>query len=182
MLFPELSGIKLRRQKIGIKQKELAKIAGISQSLIAKLESNKISPSYDVVKRLFIALDSLEHKNEKKCCEIMQTKIIYVQKKDRIQKAIDLMKKNSISQMPVYNGKEVVGSISEATIYDKVMNGLSKKLLVDLRIEEIMNEAFPVINADYPVSAAMPLLKSSQAILLTKDHKIQGIITKSSLF
>jgi predicted transcriptional regulator len=49
------------------------------------------------------------------------------------------------------------------------------------KVENIMEESFPVIKSDYPISAAMPLLKSSEAILLKEKHDIVGIITKSSL-
>ncbi|MBI2079314.1 helix-turn-helix domain-containing protein, partial [Candidatus Micrarchaeota archaeon] len=37
------------RRKLGITQKELAKLAGVSQSLIAKIEMGKIDPAYSKV-------------------------------------------------------------------------------------------------------------------------------------
>jgi predicted transcriptional regulator len=181
MIFPELNSIKIRRQKLGLRQKELSELAKVSQSLIAKIESENLSPSYDVVRRIFTTLDSLEHKNEKKCSEIM-AKVITIDKKETVGKAIELMKKHSISQLPVLNNNEVVGSISESTIYNKILEGNSKITLSKMQIGEIMSEPFPIIRADYPLSVAIPLLKSSEAILLTEKHYILGIITKSNLF
>ena len=181
MIFPEINTIKIRRQKLGIKQKELSKLANVSQSLIAKIESENMSPSYELVKRIFMVLDSLENKNEKKCKEIM-VPAITIQKIDIINKAIELMKKYSISQLPVLDKREIVGSISESTIYNKILEGIQRNTLIKMSIEEIMSEPFPVIKADYPISAAIPLLKSSEAILLTEKHNIVGIITKSNLF
>ena len=66
MIFPELSSIRIKRQRLGIKQKELAEKSGVSQSLIAKLEKGLIEPSYSLTVRIFLTLESLEHKNEKK--------------------------------------------------------------------------------------------------------------------
>jgi predicted transcriptional regulator len=46
---------------LGLTQGQLAKIAGVSQSFIAKIESGKIDPSYSKVKTIFDVLDlSLE--------------------------------------------------------------------------------------------------------------------------
>lgn len=181
MIFPELASIKIRRQKLGLKQKELSELAKISQSLIAKIESGNLSPSYDIVTRIFTTLDSLEHKNERKCFEIM-VKVITIDKKETVRRAIELMKKHSISQLPVLDNKEVIGSISESTIYNKILEGTPRNILIKMQISEIMAEPFPIIRADYPASAAIPLLKSSEAILLTEKHDIVGIITKSNLF
>ncbi|MEI7718565.1 MAG: CBS domain-containing protein [archaeon] len=181
MIFPEIDTIKIRRQKLGINQKELSKLSNTSQSLIAKLEAGKLNPSYELVKRIFIVLDSLEHKNEKKCGDIM-VHVITTEKTDLISKAIDLMKKHSISQLPVIDKKEIVGSISESNVYNKILEGTQKNILLKMQVGEIMGEPFPVINADYPISVAIPLLKSSEAILIKEKNILKGIITKSNLF
>jgi len=44
--FPELSRIREIRKKLNISQRELAMKAGVSQSLIAKIEGNNIDPSF----------------------------------------------------------------------------------------------------------------------------------------
>jgi predicted transcriptional regulator len=181
MIFPEIHTIKTRRYKLGINQKELSKISNTSQSLIAKLEAGKLNPSYETVKNIFMVLDSLEHKNEKKCCEIMAP-VITISKTETIEKAIDLMKKHSISQLPVLDKKEIIGSISESDIYNRILNGEQKNILFKMQVAEIMGDSFPVINADYPISVAIPLLKSTEAILIVEKNNLKGIITKSNLF
>jgi predicted transcriptional regulator len=52
MLY-ELEEIKKLRRKLGIGQKELAGLANVSQSLIAKIESKKIEPTYNKVRKIF---------------------------------------------------------------------------------------------------------------------------------
>jgi len=56
MQFPPLSYIKKMRKKFGLTQAKLAKMAGVSQSLIAKIESEKIDPSYKIAKKIFTVL------------------------------------------------------------------------------------------------------------------------------
>ena len=82
-MFPEISNIKIRRQRLGIKQGELAELSKVSQSMITKLEKGKLEPSYTIAKRIFLALDSLEHKKENKCSDIMTSKLLFAKKGDK---------------------------------------------------------------------------------------------------
>ena len=78
----ELSEIKKIRKTLGLTQTDLAKRAAVSQSLIAKIESNKIDPTYTKTKKIFDTLNDLENKEEIKAEELMNKKIIrYPQKK-----------------------------------------------------------------------------------------------------
>jgi predicted transcriptional regulator len=49
-MFPQLEDIAKKRRRLGLKQAELAKLSGVSQSLVAKLESGRIDSSYTKVK------------------------------------------------------------------------------------------------------------------------------------
>ncbi len=180
MIFPELSNIKIKRQRLGIKQKELALKAGVSQSLIAKLERGLIEPSYPIIVRIFLSLESLEHKNEKKCYEVMSRKLIFLRKNDSIGKASELLKKHSISQIPVIEGKRVIGSISESIILDK-LSSIDRKKLFSMKVGEIMEESFPIVRADSPLSSIIPLLKTTSAVLISEKNEVKGIITKADL-
>jgi len=180
MLFPELNSIKSRRLRAGIGQKELAKLADVSQSLIAKLEAGKIEPSYNIVVRIFSTLDRLEHSSEKKCFEIMTKKVIFVSKDSKVAKVAELMKKNSISQLPVVDGKIIVGSISEGVIFGKMLE-CSKKELCIKTVGEIMIEPYPVVSSEMPISVVIPMLKSTEAILVKGKKELEGIITKANL-
>lgn len=182
MIFPELKNIKIRRIKLGIKQKQLANLAGVSQSLVAKVEKGIIEPSYPIVKKLFLALESQEHKEEKKCSDIMTKRVISLNKNHKIKDAIDLMKKHSISQIPIIEREHIVGSIGESTIYNKILEGKSKESLFRLPIIEMMEEPFPTIRADTPISIIIPMLKTNSAVILIEKQKIVGIITKADLF
>lgn len=179
-MLPEISSIKSRRLLLGIKQKELAQLAGVSQSLIAKLENKGIDISYSLAKKIFLALDKAEHTKEKKCLDIMTRKLVYVRKNDKISRASDIMKKNSIDQLPVIEGNHIVGSISESLIFNKIMES-SKNKVINQQVKEIMSEPFPTVNADMPISSVLPMLKNIDAIIVKKQDNIIGIITKANL-
>lgn len=181
MIFPELNSIKSKRQKLGIKQKELAKLANISQSLIAKLEKQKLDPSYSVAKRIFLALENIEFKKEKKCSEIISTKVIYIKEKDKIKKASEKMRKHSISQLPVLANNKVIGSIAESSIFNRILEGTSKKRLFEAEVKDLLEEPFPIVRANSPLKIVLPLLKTSPAILVVEKQKIIGIISKADL-
>jgi len=76
MYFPKLEEIRLLRTKLSLSQKDLAKLAEVSQSLIAKIEKRKVSPSYETVVKIFSALDSLIKYNEIKARDVMNKYVV----------------------------------------------------------------------------------------------------------
>ena len=65
-LMPELRVIEKRRRALNLNQKQLAIQAGVSQSLIAKIETGRINPSYSKTKAIFDTLTLLERKKHAK--------------------------------------------------------------------------------------------------------------------
>ena len=65
-MLPKLEEISKRRRVLGLSQKQLARLAGVSQSLIAKVEAGKTEPSYLRTKSI---LDTLEKLQGRKNCE-----------------------------------------------------------------------------------------------------------------
>jgi len=47
----DLEALVRLRKRLGLSQRELARISGVSQSLISKIERGKINPSYEAVRR-----------------------------------------------------------------------------------------------------------------------------------
>ena len=59
-MLPSIESIKQQRLKIGMTQKELASLVGVSTSMINQIESGRSAPSYDTAKRVFEVLASKE--------------------------------------------------------------------------------------------------------------------------
>ena len=179
-MLPKISEIKHRRKKAGITQFELAHKAGVSQSLIAKIEADKIEPSYSAVQKLFEVLDYIETKQGMIAKDIMNKKVTTTEKRNPVSEAIRTMKKYGLSQIPVTSAGLIVGSISEKSVLDKVIE-LEDTNLSSLKVEDIMDDAYPTLNENTPLKAILPLLKHNQAVIITKKEKILGIITKADL-
>lgn len=70
----------MKKENAGFNAKKLSKLAVVSRSLIAKLESGKIEPSHAKVKAIFDVLEQLEIKTEVRAQQILHNKVIGVQK------------------------------------------------------------------------------------------------------
>jgi len=180
-MFPSLEDIAKKRHGLGLKQSELAKMAGVSQSLIAKLESGKIDSSYTKVKAIFSVLDRLEVKMKVQTGKVVNREVIGVQKGELVSRVVDLMKNYGYSQIPIFDGKLSVGSISEKTVLRQIMGGKDLAQISNLPAMEIMEEAFPQVGEDAPMSLISNLLQNYPAILVAKKGKVIGIITKADL-
>jgi predicted transcriptional regulator len=180
-MFPTLEDIAKRRRQLGLKQSELAKAAGVSQSLIAKLEAGTIDSSYTKVKTIFDVLERLEYKTKVQAEKLIHKEVISIQKNQPISEVVNIMEENGISQAPVFDGKQSVGSISEKAILHQILSGRNLAEISKQRAEEIMEEAFPQINEDAPLSLISSLLQSYPAVLVAKKGEIIGIITKADL-
>lgn len=181
-MLPSLDEIAKKRKMLGLTQKQLAKIAGVSQSFIAKIESGKIDPSYNKVKTLFDMLEKMETRVNYTANKIFHKGVVGVQKTDKIAKAIRLMMEHGYSQLPVFDGEQVVGCVSEKTILNQVTAGRELSQVSQGLVEEIMEEALPQINENAPLPLVSSLLHVYPAVLVAKKGKVIGIITKADLF
>jgi predicted transcriptional regulator len=180
-MFPPLEDIGKRRRQLGLKQSELAKAAGVSQSLIAKLEAGTIDSSYTKVRTIFDVLERLEFKTKVQAEKLLQTEVVSVQKSEPISQAVKVMKEHGYSQIPVFEGKQPVGSISEKAILRQILEGKDLEEISRQPTERIMEEAFPQINDDAPLSLITSLLQTYSAVLVSKRGVVIGIITKADL-
>jgi len=182
-MLPDLGEIQKRRRSFGLSQKQLASYAGVSQSLIAKIEGGKVDPSYRNVKKIFEALEKEMGKQKRAILarEISNKKVIGVDKKDPVGRAIELMRKYEISQLPVYDKNMPVGSITEKVVTNHIVQKRDPKELSKMPVEKVMEEGLPQISEDAPVEVVVPLLQYSPAVLTVKKGMTTGIITKADL-
>jgi len=180
-MLPDLSDIAKRRRKLGLKQTELARAAGVSQSLIAKIESAKIDPSYKKACAIFEALDEAESGERISAKDIYTKNIVSVDASSKVVDATRLMKKHNISQLPVLDRGNVVGSITEETLLARLSDGITLDTLHKTKVSEIMDEAFPRVVESTPIAIINALLQHNKAVMITKKEKIVGMITKADL-
>jgi predicted transcriptional regulator len=180
-MLPALEIIPDRRKKLGLTQSQLAIMAGVSQSYIAKLEAKKIEPSYIKVKAIFETLDKIEHKKEVSAAQIMNKGVIGVQASANVNEAIEIMRNHGYSQLPVLQGEKLVGGLSEKIVLEKILNPSEEKKPSKIKVKEIMEETYPQLAEDAPLSLLSNLLKFYPAVLVQKKGEIIGIVTKADL-
>lgn len=180
-MLPEITDMKQRRKQLGLTQSQLAILSGVSQSLVTKVEAGKLVPSYANAKKLFDVLEARDLEDSVKASEIMSSRVVNVRPGAKVSSAIRLMHRNSISQMPVIEDGVVVGSFSEKAVVGKMQAGGNHAELGSMEVRGIMDEAMPIINHSAPLSLVSALLEHSQGVLVAKNGKIRGIVTKADL-
>jgi cystathionine beta-synthase len=96
-----------------------------------------------------------------------------------VRQALGLMRLHDVSQLPVLDGGECVGSVTE---YAMTQRGLESSRFLDAVVGEVMDEAFPVVDADQHVESVQKLLsKATPAVLVRSRGAIQGIVTRSDM-
>ncbi len=177
----ELHEIKYIRKKVGLTQKQLADRAGVSQSLIAKVEAGRIEPTYSNCKRIFSVLENINTAKEYTAQDIMNRKLVLAEESETLAGIVKAMKKYDISQVPVIRNKNPVGLITESLIIDKMLEIKDQQKIAALKAKDIMLECPPIISPETKQSAVMTLLKHFSVILVAEQGNLLGLITKADI-
>ena len=173
----DVTNIGKLRKTLGITQINLAKAAGVSQSLIAKIESQKLDPTFSKVKKISNALEALSKKQELKASAIMVKSILFASPTDKIVDVITIMNKKGISQGPIIKNNNIIGILNDKNILNHITNPDFKKL----KTSEIMSEPPPIVSESTPISAIEQLLKHYSVVLVRKTSGGYGIISTSDI-
>jgi len=167
------------RLKIGITQKKLAEMTKVSTSMINQIESGRSQPSYDTAKKIFENLSKLEGESSSHTAgDFCSNVIIKLKPTDTLHDAIKKMHKLSISQIPVFDGNNVVGVVSE----DGIVKHLADKGETELKkakLSDTMDPIPPIVDFNTPANVLVPLIRYTKCILVSRNSKILGIITAS---
>ncbi len=102
--------------------------------------------------------------------------LVTVKAEDAVATAFELMRKYDISQLPVVDGNEFVGSLNDNQLYTSLIDNPELK---HEKIGSIMSAAFPFVQKDAPLEEVSRMItKENSAVLV---HDLAGevhIITK----
>ncbi|AJM92424.1 MULTISPECIES: CBS domain-containing protein [Nitrosopumilus] len=178
-MLPNIESIKQMRQKLGITQKKLAGMTGVSTSMINQIESGRSQPSYETAKKIFENLSNLEGRSSShKAGDFCSQDIVKMKPSNTLHDAIKKMHQLSISQIPVFDEKEIVGVVSEDGIV-KHLADIGEAELKNAKLADTMDPVPPIVDFETPANVLVPLIRYSKCILVTKKSKIVGIITAS---
>lgn len=176
-MINNLKEIAVLRKKFGLTQTELSKLAGVSQSLIAKIEAGNIDPTYSNTQKIFSALEGLSKKTEIKADKLMKKNIVSVKENDLIRFAILKMKKYGISQMPVIDDNKAHGMVSDHLLLESIITNPDK----EVKVKDIMAENPPTVSKSANIHIISNLLKYYPMVLVAEKGKLLGVITKADL-
>lgn len=175
-MLQELDEIKYLRKKFNLTQLKLAKLSGVSQSMIAKIEAGRLEPTFSNAKKIFTVLNSLTEEKDLIAKDFIKNKIISVNSTTKLKEVIKKMKSYNISQLPVINSGVLVGLISESIILENLFSNKTAIL-----VEDVMCDPPPSVSVNTSIRIISNLLKSFQMVVINKKGKLLGVITKSDL-
>lgn len=106
------------------------------------------------------------------------TTLISVSPDQTLSSALSLMSENGVTQMPVLEEHRSVGSIRESHVLAKL---LENRELLDGKVGDVMDESFPVLEADASLVQIKAKLKKYPAVLIEDFKRITAIITRSDV-
>jgi len=191
--LPNLDEIRQMRKRLDLSQRELASLAGVSQSLIAKIEKGSIDPSYDNVRKIFTAFEGILKKRamEGKSMgarftvgDLATRGVVSISPDQTLAEAVDKMVKGRFTQLPVMVGDRIVGGITDDRIRDYTIEETrnQRKLydeVMQVKVEDIMEPPFPILSEDTPIELASLHLQREEAVLITRRGTIVGILTSA---
>lgn len=101
--------------------------------------------------------------------------LVVVGSGDRVSDALTKMNELGLTQIPVLDDGESVGSLREGHLLSKVFNDRD---LLDGPVSKVMEKGFPVVDVDADVNVVTRKLRTSPAVLIEEYGRITGIITR----
>ncbi len=93
-----------------------------------------------------------------------------------VRQALNLMNTWDVSQIPVVDDGEAVGTLIEGTLMTKA---LAQPALLDRPVREVMDPPLPIVEATFPTDRLAPMLtRESPAALVRKEGKLVGIVSR----
>ncbi|MDG6982778.1 MAG: CBS domain-containing protein [Nitrososphaerota archaeon] len=173
--------LKKIRVQMGFTQGRLAREAGVSQSIVAKIEAGSVDPTYSTLAAISKALRSSPSEKVRTASDVMSSPVVGVQEGAKVRECAALMKAKGFSQVPVFAGERIVGTITDSHIMDLLSVAPDPHKVLEARVTEHIQPVFAVVGRDTPVDALFSLFKYLPAVLVESGEKVDGIITKIDL-
>ena len=118
------------------------------------------------------ALDIVKHRNG-------ASNLVCVSPDEKVQEAISKMNSLGISQIPVGDDEDIVGSLTDSKLLNKLLDNPSIK---DSPVKEVMDKPFVFVAADNTIDTLSSLLDhDNRAVMIRDEANKPHIITKHDL-
>jgi cystathionine beta-synthase len=102
--------------------------------------------------------------------------LVSVEPATPVRQAYGLFATHDISQLPVLQGGDCVGSLSEGNLMARI---IAEPAVLERAVETVMDAPFPVVDAGVDAgSVARLLTRENPAVLVRADGRLAGILTR----
>ncbi len=101
--------------------------------------------------------------------------LVVVAPDDRVADALAKMNELGLTQIPVLQDGESVGSLRENHLLSRVFN---ERDLLEAPVSKVMDKGFPTVDVDADINVVSRKLRTSPAVLIEEYGRITGIITR----
>ncbi|MCK4483292.1 MAG: CBS domain-containing protein [Candidatus Thorarchaeota archaeon] len=162
------------RRDAGLTQSELAMEVGVSQSYIARIENGTLDPKLSIANKIIQVFNT---RSPQRCGDVMTANPLTIDARKSVSAAVQAMRQRNFSQLPVVQGGRIVGIVTERDIVRNLQHDLD-----DLSVQAIMSSGgVPTVDETTPVDAIIPLMEIYQAVVVQKQGRVAGIISRSDL-
>ena len=110
--------------------------------------------------------------------------LLYVNPEQTVREAIELMRRNGVSQLPVckntppFAAAEVSGSVDELELMEAIARDPS---VMTTPVEKAMGPKLPTIGVGQKVERAVKMLEASPALLVLSGGRPLAVVTRTDI-
>jgi cystathionine beta-synthase len=104
--------------------------------------------------------------------------LLVSQKTDKVKDTIYLMNSKSVSQIPVMEDGQVIGSITDSKLLSKIIENPDLK---DATVADVMEESMKFVALDSTLDVLSSMLDKQKAVLVRDDNHQVHIVTKHDI-
>jgi len=101
--------------------------------------------------------------------------LISVAPETAVRQALSFITQNNVSQVPVVAEGDCVGHLAESALMGRVLEDTK---VLDQSVQHVMDAPLPVVDAHVDLAAVTRLLSKNPAVLVRRDGKLHGIVTR----
>jgi predicted transcriptional regulator len=179
MEIPTPTELRTKRVRLGLKQADVARMAGISQSMVARIEAGSVDPRVSTLAKIVEVLQ-LAERSVITAADVMHSPVQFVSPTDPVSRAVEIMGKEGISQLPVIENGMAVGCLSESAIINAMEEGGLHRTHHQ-QVRDCMESGFPTVPPATPIDTVVHILQRNHAVIVLEKGIVQGVITKHDL-
>lgn len=85
-----------------------------------------------------------------------------------VKEVLNVMKENDISQLPIMDGEEMIGSVSESALLEFILNNPLDN--TDKKVSEILEDRFPMVDMDMNAREINRYMSKTTKAVISKDQ------------